>query len=134
MHPLRAASLALVTLVAGVALLLAPATARPAAGQEETPDLKIVQQNFGWVSADEEAGTARYAWRADVANNEGDDYQVVVVLELLDDNDEVQHTDHVSATLKAGDTETIQDDGTCTIEVAKTIVSYRNSLRLLTNQ
>lgn len=111
------------------ALLIAPLlVAGPHA--QETPALEIVDQQFGWVGADEEEGTAVYAWSVDVENQEADEHEIIVTLELLDADEQVVHSDARSVSVEAGSVETVQSQGSVSIDVATAVASFRNALRL----
>jgi hypothetical protein len=97
---------------------------------QNTPDVRLENQTFDWTDAREDS--ARFAWSADVINETSRDYQVRVILELLDDDDRVINRDErgvpsdvVLVSVEAGSRQTIRADGEMPYDLAAEIVSIR---------
>lgn len=130
----RTVAVLAVAFAAGL-LISAGAVLAQQGGQADQPDLEITDQNFGWVGADEEAGTAQYAWAVAVMNNEEtEDHDVQVILQLVDSSENVVHTDTTTTTVGATEQEQVKAQGSVTIEVAKKVASYRNALRVVQSE
>ena len=105
---------------------------------QETPDVRLDQDSkrFDWVDAGPEVAT--YEWSADVVNETGRAYQVRVILELLDDDDQVINRDEngapmdmVTVTVEANTTQSIRASGELPYNVAAEVVSLRHRRELV---
>lgn len=100
------------------------------AGQQDLPELEIVDREFAFTGVDEEQGQALYTWSMDVANHEEEAQEVIATLELIDADDQVVHTDRARVEVEAEGLETVEGQGSLSVETARAVASYRNGLRI----
>ena len=105
---------------------------------QDAPDVRLDPETkwFDWVGADPE--TAKFEWSADVINETNRAYQVRVILELLDDDDQVVNRDEsgapadmVTVTVEAHSTQSIRASGELPYDVAAGVVSMRHRRELV---
>ncbi|MFW6198727.1 MAG: hypothetical protein ACOC5E_02780 [Acidobacteriota bacterium] len=115
--------------VAVLATLALVATV-PAVAQDDAPPVEVQGDDFTWEDVDQEAGVANYSWSATVDNRDSADHEVEVVLQLLDDQDSVQHEEAVRVELEPEGSEQIQGGGSVEIEVAQRVTQLRHEVRM----
>ncbi len=88
-----------------------------------TQQLKLGKSDFNWNDAEQEV--AHFAWFAEVVNESGQDVEVEVSLDLLDDDDRVIHTDSTRKMAPAGATTRVENEGSLPFDEAVGVVSSR---------
>jgi len=104
-----------------VALIALPATALGTAA------FLLGEHGFDWSTSDAE--TAYFEWNAEVTNDSGRAARAIVAVELLDNDDQIVHTDSVSLELQAGETRTVRDQGSLPLTEAANVMQFRFRVR-----
>lgn len=110
-----------------ILLLAGPAAAQEA---ETTPQIEVQPQAFDWVEVDEDSGVVTYEWAADIANREQEDHEVDLVLQLLDEEEGVQHEETVRVAVPGQATEQVESGGTIDLDTARSVVSLRHVVQM----
>ena len=85
--------------------------------------VRVHEQHFDWTTADQDQ--AHFEWSAAVINETTKPYEVQIVLELLDDDDNVIHRDDMTITLQPAQQRNVQHEGALDFDAAVAVVSYR---------
>jgi len=105
---------------------------------QDAPDVRLVEDSkkFDWIDAGPEMAT--FEWSADIVNETDRTYEVRVILELLDDDDQVVNRDEngapadmVTITIEANSTQSIRERGQLPYDVAAEVVSLRHRRELV---
>ena len=105
---------------------------------QDAPDVRLVEDSkkFDWIDAGPEMAT--FEWSADIVNETDRTYEVRVILELLDDDDQVVNRDEngapadmVTITIEANSTRSIRERGQLPYDVAAEVVSLRHRRELV---
>ena len=120
-------SLKIASLTAVVLLSLLPVFYASSVLAQAQGSLELADEEFDWDDIVQDQATFR--WSAKVANKASRSFEVQVILDLLDENDQVIHSDRVSIMLQGEQERNVQRTGSISYEVALEVVSYRFRLQ-----
>jgi len=105
---------------------------------QDTPGVDFVDGTFAFDWLDAGPDTATFAWSVELANDTDRAYEVRVILELLDDDDQVVNRDDsgapvdiVTITIDAHSRQAVQATGELPYDVAAGVVSMRHRRELV---
>ena len=85
--------------------------------------LELGDNAFDWTTTDDDR--AYFEWWADVVNAGAQPVEVEVTLDLLDDNDDIVHSDPVRIELRADQRRRVRQTGSLPYDTAANVVSHR---------